>query len=133
MLQVGYEALEFFPPSQHLGRIVVVHILDGHKSSEMNLIFVHLLGQNSQKHAGQDDKTLPASHINYLAVSGGQDIEGTVDIVDVLESQINHRWQLYAPEIIIINVLEILNIINSVVLEVAPDEVQYLFTTVVFA
>ena len=107
MLQVGYEALEFFPPSQHLGRIVVVHILDGHKSSEMNLIFVHLLGQNSQKHAGQDDKTLPASHINYLAVSGGQDIEGTVDIVDVLESQINHRWQLYAPEIIIINVLEI--------------------------
>ena len=111
----------------------MVHILDGHKSSEMNLIFVHLLGQNSQKHAGQDDKTLPASHINYLAVSGGQDIEGTVDIVDVLESQINHRWQLYAPEIIIINVLEILNIINSVVLEVAPDEVQYLFTTVVFA
>lgn len=74
----------------------------------MNLILMHLLGQYSQKHAGQDDETLPASHVNDLAVSVCQDVEGTVDIIDVLESQVDHCRQLYAPEIIIVDVLEVL-------------------------
>ena len=79
-----------------------IHILEGHKPSQVNLILMHLLGQNSQEHAGQNDKTLPASHVDDLAVPTCQDIDFTVDIIDVLESQIYHRRQLYVPEIIVV-------------------------------
>ena len=96
----------------------------------MHAVFVDLLGQDPQKHGGQDEEDLSSSEVDHLLTARCQDLYLCCDFPHMSVHQLYHFRQRHAPEIIVIYLLQIHEVGYPVVVQVFKHEREHAFLIV---